>query len=155
LSIQAVKRRSFIARLLLRDVLERQEEKDDSDKVQLLTLHASKGLEYPYVFMVGMEEELLPHRTSIEEDNVEEERRLCHRQHFARSSDAHIGQPPLFLNIILFDTGAVWQQLFFHTHHENVGIFQPLRGVQSQQRRPELRRLVRTQYTRTAVGTRE
>lgn len=67
-----------IARLLLRDVLERQEEKDDSDKVQLLTLHASKGLEYPYVFMVGMEEELLPHRTSIEEDNVEEERRLTY-----------------------------------------------------------------------------
>ncbi|MCK5894143.1 MAG: DNA helicase Rep [Endozoicomonadaceae bacterium] len=67
-----------IARLLLRDMLERQEEEDDSDKVQLLTLHTSKGLEYPYVFIVGMEEELLPHRTSIEEDNVEEERRLMY-----------------------------------------------------------------------------
>lgn len=67
-----------IARLLLRDMLERQDEEDDSDKVQLLTLHTSKGLEYPYVFIVGMEEELLPHRTSIEEDNVEEERRLMY-----------------------------------------------------------------------------
>ena len=67
-----------ISRLLLRDIMERQEEEDDSDKVQLLTLHASKGLEYSYVFMIGMEEDLLPHRTSIEEDNVEEERRLAY-----------------------------------------------------------------------------
>ncbi|RRJ82882.1 DNA helicase Rep [Aestuariirhabdus litorea] len=67
-----------IARLVLRDMLERQEEEDDADRVQLMTLHASKGLEYPHVFMVGMEEELLPHRTSIEEDNIEEERRLTY-----------------------------------------------------------------------------
>ena len=68
-----------IGRLILRDMLERnEEEKEDNDRVQLLTLHASKGLEYPYVFMMGMEEELLPHRTSIEEDNVEEERRLAY-----------------------------------------------------------------------------
>ena len=64
-----------IGRLILRDMLERnEEEKEDGDRVQLLTLHASKGLEYPHVFMMGMEEELLPHRTSIEEDNVEERR---------------------------------------------------------------------------------
>ncbi|WP_448215600.1 DNA helicase Rep [Endozoicomonas sp. 2B-B] len=67
-----------IARLILRDMMERQEEEEDNDKVQLLTLHASKGLEYPYVFMMGMEEDLLPHRTSIEEDNIEEERRLTY-----------------------------------------------------------------------------
>ena len=67
-----------IAKLVLRDLLERQEEEDDADKVQLLTLHASKGLEYPHVFMIGMEEELLPHRNSIEEDNIEEERRLTY-----------------------------------------------------------------------------
>ncbi len=67
-----------IARLILRDMLERQEEEEDNDKVQMLTLHASKGLEYPHVYMMGMEEELLPHRTSIEEDNIEEERRLTY-----------------------------------------------------------------------------
>jgi len=67
-----------IARLVLRDLLERQDEAGDADKVQLLTLHASKGLEYPHVFIVGCEEDLLPHRNSIEQDNIEEERRLAY-----------------------------------------------------------------------------
>ncbi|MDP0560975.1 MAG: DNA helicase Rep [Candidatus Endonucleobacter sp. (ex Gigantidas childressi)] len=67
-----------VSRLILRDMLERQEEEDDADRVQLLTFHASKGLEYPHVFMMGMEEDILPHRTSIEEDNIEEERRLTY-----------------------------------------------------------------------------
>lgn len=66
-----------IAKLILLDIMERNDS-DDLDQVQMLTLHASKGLEYPVVFLVGMEEELLPHRTSIEEDNIEEERRLAY-----------------------------------------------------------------------------
>ena len=67
-----------VNRLILRDMMEKSEDEDASDAVQLMTLHASKGLEFPYVFMVGMEEGLLPHQTSIDEDNVEEERRLAY-----------------------------------------------------------------------------
>ncbi|MEE9494239.1 MAG: UvrD-helicase domain-containing protein [Gammaproteobacteria bacterium] len=61
-------------------LLDRLDRDDDSatDCVRLSTLHAAKGLEYPHVFMVGMEENLLPHRVSIEEDNLEEERRLAY-----------------------------------------------------------------------------
>ncbi|WP_160064626.1 DNA helicase Rep [Psychromonas sp. L1A2] len=67
-----------VARLTLRDMLSRNESEEELDQVQLMTLHASKGLEFPYVYMIGMEEGLLPHQVSIDEDNVEEERRLAY-----------------------------------------------------------------------------
>ena len=55
------------------------EKKLQQDAVVLMSLHSSKGLEFPVVFMVGMEEEYLPHKKSIEEGfDVEEERRLCY-----------------------------------------------------------------------------
>ena len=67
-----------VTRLTLRDMLERGEDDDEANQVQLMTLHASKGLEFPHVFLIGMEEGILPHQTSIDEDNVAEERRLAY-----------------------------------------------------------------------------
>jgi ATP-dependent DNA helicase Rep len=67
-----------VNRLILRDMMERGEDSEEVDQVQLMTLHASKGLEFPYVFIVGMEEGLLPHQSSIDEDNIDEERRLAY-----------------------------------------------------------------------------
>jgi ATP-dependent DNA helicase Rep len=67
-----------VTRLTLRDMMERNSEDEGGDQVQLMTLHASKGLEFPYVFMVGTEERILPHQSSIDEGNVEEERRLAY-----------------------------------------------------------------------------
>ena len=51
---------------------------DGEDKVNLMTIHASKGLEFNVVFLAGVEEEIIPHKRSIEEnaENIEEERRL-------------------------------------------------------------------------------
>ena len=64
--------------LMLRDRLENEEQDGNEQQVQLMTLHAAKGLEFNYVFLVGMEEELLPHKSSIESDDIEEERRLAY-----------------------------------------------------------------------------
>jgi len=52
--------------------------KDEAGLVTLMTLHNAKGLEYPHVFIIGCEEQLFPHSRSIEQGDVEEERRLCY-----------------------------------------------------------------------------
>ena len=68
----------MVAHLMLLDALDRQEDADGGDRIHLMTLHAAKGLEFPHVFLVGMEEDLLPHRVSIDDDGIEEERRLAY-----------------------------------------------------------------------------
>ncbi len=70
--------KDIVNRMQLMDILERNKDDDQRHGVQMMTMHAAKGLEFPHVFIAGMEEELLPHKTSIEDDNLEEERRLAY-----------------------------------------------------------------------------
>ncbi len=68
----------IVSHLSLMDILERQEEENTQDCVSLMTLHAAKGLEFPHVFIIGMEEELLPHHSSLDSGDLSEERRLAY-----------------------------------------------------------------------------
>ena len=54
------------------------QDQEPGQEVRLMTLHGSKGLEFPHVFIAGVEEEILPHRNSLEENAEEEERRLMY-----------------------------------------------------------------------------
>ena len=85
LLLRAVERRSAegdapdeVLRSLLLDDVDDESERPDPQRVQLLTLHASKGLEFPHVWLMGMEEDLLPHRNCTTEEQIQEERRLAY-----------------------------------------------------------------------------
>ncbi|MDR0771156.1 MAG: UvrD-helicase domain-containing protein [Burkholderiales bacterium] len=62
--------------LMLMNRLDDQE--DGGDQVRLSTLHAAKGLEFPHVFLAGVEEGILPHREAVELQKIDEERRLMY-----------------------------------------------------------------------------
>jgi len=68
----------IVAKLSLVGMLEKEGEEISGDQVSLMTLHAAKGLEFPHVFVIGMEDGLLPHHQSIADDCIEEERRLAY-----------------------------------------------------------------------------
>ena len=65
-----------VADLVLKGILDRSDDEQQGEEVSLMTIHAAKGLEFPQVEVVGIEEGQLPHRSSIDDDNIEEERRL-------------------------------------------------------------------------------
>lgn len=81
---QAEDNRNLVAFLtdlaLIADIDQAEDEADqDEEKVTLMTLHAAKGLEFPVVFLIGMEENIFPHSRSLENDEeMEEERRLAY-----------------------------------------------------------------------------
>ncbi len=50
--------------------------KNGNEAVKIITAHSAKGLEFPHVYLAGLEEEIFPHKTAVEEGNLEEERRL-------------------------------------------------------------------------------
>lgn len=72
----------FLDQLMLgeQDATDEKEKQLNKNAIVLMTLHSAKGLEFPEVFMVGLEEGILPHHRSLEDDGegVEEERRLCY-----------------------------------------------------------------------------
>jgi len=67
----------IIAKFILRDIIDNKENYTHVNKIQLMTLHSAKGLEFPFVFIIGMEEGILPHHSTVNSD-VDEERRLAY-----------------------------------------------------------------------------
>jgi len=70
--------RGFLDEMALDRDREQDEEKEQGSGVTLITLHAAKGLEFPHVYLVGLEEGIIPHERSRMEGNVDEERRLLY-----------------------------------------------------------------------------
>lgn len=82
---EAATLRNFVEKLLLQDAQDQRDQEDEQDddirknEVTMMTLHSSKGLEFDIVYLIGMEEEILPHKRTITEgEDISEERRLAY-----------------------------------------------------------------------------
>ena len=69
--------KNYLDRILLMS-MEENEEEEKKKGIMLMSIHSAKGLEFPYVYISGMEEGILPHHKSSSEKEIEEERRLCY-----------------------------------------------------------------------------
>ena len=118
---------------------------DTTERVTLMTVHAAKGLEFPVVFIVGLEENLFPSQFAVKPQEIEEERRLlyvaitrsmeqCHlsyaRQRF-RNGSFTFASPSRFINDI--DREYISSNRSFQPKPANTGFFDIKKSVQAQQ----------------------
>lgn len=77
-NIDPVTFQEAVQSICIREMLEQNDNENeyDLDQIQLMTLHSSKGLEFPFVYIIGCEENIIPHKNSIDSGNIDEERRL-------------------------------------------------------------------------------
>lgn len=115
---------------------------EESDRVTLMTVHAAKGLEFPIVFLVGMEEGLFPHIRAINDDpNVEEERRLCYVAITRAQERVHITHARL--RSVFGTTSGMIESRFLHDIPEGLKLYwsatelaRPLSAVQKKTTTP-------------------
>ena len=67
-----------LQKMLLIDILDRDNDDKNDNQIQIITMHASKGLEFKRVYIMGMEDGILPHQQSIDSESIEDERRLAY-----------------------------------------------------------------------------
>ncbi len=116
--------RGFVDRVALdrdRQEKKREEQEEAVPQVTLITLHAAKGLEFPHVFLVGLEEGLLPHERSRVEGTVDEERRLVVRGHHPRAQAAD--------DVLLREPHEIRQRRVVRAEHVFQGAVAGLPGI--------------------------
>lgn len=79
-SLEEKSLKQYLSNITLSQDEDNKKEKSNGDSLSLITLHSCKGLEFPIVFMIGMEEGIIPHSRSVDENkgDISEERRLCY-----------------------------------------------------------------------------
>ena len=70
--------KDIVSKMLILDIISKNTEEKETESVQLTTMHAAKGLEFAHVYIIGMEEDILPHSNSVEPEQIQEERRIAY-----------------------------------------------------------------------------